>query len=165
MAAKKPSVNNSPNKNGANQYLLDPRQNLCWEYYVDPQSETFGNARQSAVRAGYELDYANQITTSEWFKVKLRRLGMLSKAERNLDEFMDMAVKTSKRLHDQEEVEVVETNPSLVKVKLDASKFVAERLGKDEGYSTRKEVTGKGGGKLEVSVEKREAIGEALDNL
>lgn len=58
MSKKKPKTN----PNGANQYLLDPRQIKCWEYYTNPKSETFSNAYQSAIRAGYENTTSLHIT-------------------------------------------------------------------------------------------------------
>lgn len=151
------------NPNGANQYYLDPRQRLCWEYYINPKSTTFGNAKQSAIRAGYVPDYADQITTAEWFLVKLRRLNMLGKAEKVLDEMLELPVNTlewSGRGEDAEQVVI--TEPALVKVKQDTAKFVAERLGKNEGYSSRSEITGKDGEKLTVSDEKQAAVNAAL---
>jgi len=124
------------NPNGANQFLLDPRQKLCWEFYVDPKSSTFGNATQSAIRAGYETDYAEQITGTEWFKVKVRRLNLLSKAEKGLDEALDIVPVDKDGFPDS----------GLHRVKLDAIKFTASTVGKDEGYSTKVEtdITSKG---------------------
>lgn len=43
------------NPNGSNQYNIDPRQRYMWGLYVDPKSETFGNAYQSAIGVGYIL--------------------------------------------------------------------------------------------------------------
>ena len=117
------------NPNGANQYQLDPRQKLCWEAYVNPKSETFGNAYQSALKAEYEEAYARTITDSEWFREKVRRLNLVSKAEKVLDETLDLvAVNEEGR-----------TDAALQRTKLDAAKFVAQTLGKDNGYSTRTE--------------------------
>lgn|SRR5574343_78739 len=116
------------NPNGSNQYQLDPRQKACWDYYIDPSSPTFSNGMQSAIRAGYEEAYANQITTTEWFKEKLRRANMLNKAERNLDRALDIPIEDEK-LGDRA---------------LKATLFVAERLGKGE-YSNRTEMTGADG--------------------
>lgn len=143
------------NPNGANQYQMDPRQKLCWEYYVNPKSKTFSNAYQSAMEAGYEEATAAQITTMNWFAEKCRRVNMLGKAEKVLDEMLEMPVTIGKmglrrpidgEDYEVEEVGIVTTEPALIKIKQDTAKFVAERLGKDEGYSTRNEVTGKGGG-------------------
>ena len=156
-----------PNPNGANQFQLDPRQNLCWGFYINPKSETFGNGTQSAIKAGYEPDYADQITTVTWFKGKLRRLNMLDKAEKVLDEMLEMPVNTLEYKSTGEEREsVVTTNPALVKVKQDTAKFLAERLGKDEGYSSRNEVTGKGGERLitGLSDEQKAKLDKVLGN-
>lgn len=128
---------NKPNPNGANQFLLDPRQKLCWEYYVNPKSETFGNALQSAIKAGYEEDYAAQITVTEWFKEKVRRLNLLGKAEKVLDETLDLP----KQIDEKGKID-----SSLQKVKLDAAKFVASTQGKSEGYSTKQEIDHTSGG-------------------
>jgi hypothetical protein len=134
------------NPNGANQYQLDPRQKLCWENYINPKSKTFGNAYQSALKAGYEDATATQITTYDWFLEKRRRSNMFSKAEKVLDEMLDMPVEVNKFSGKGEnEVLIMVTDPSLVKIKQDTAKFVAERLGKDDGYSTRSELTGKDG--------------------
>lgn len=137
------------NPNGANQYQLDPRQKLCWELYVNPTSETFGNGLQSAIKAGYSESHANTITTEEWFQGKVRRVGMLSKAEKVLDEMLDMPVEVMKLEKDSEGEygEVVRTEPALIKIKQDTAKFIAERVGK-EHYSNRTEMTGKDGEQL-----------------
>lgn len=114
----------------ANQYLCDPRQKLCWDLYVNPKSETFGNGFQSGIKAGYEKNTAKQITRSDWFIEKIRRLNMLSKAEKVLDDCLEMDTADA---------------PHLLKIKQDTAKFVAERLGKKEGYTTRSELTGADG--------------------
>jgi len=137
------------NPNGANQYQLDPRQKMCWDFYINPKSETFSNAYKSALKAGYEESTALQITTEKWFTERVRRNNMLSKAEKVLDEMLEMPIEVLEWEGRGEEAEqIVVTNPALVKVKQDTAKFVAERLGKDDGYSTRNEVTGKDGERL-----------------
>ena len=123
MARKKET-----NPNGANQYLLDPRQITCWEFYIDPKSETFGNATQSAIKAGYEEATANQITTFDWFIGKRRRLNMLSKAERNLDKVLDTSYESKKGIQ-----------ADVMRIVVDVSKTIATTLGKNEGYSSKVE--------------------------
>lgn len=138
---------NPPNPNDANQYQMDPRQKICWEYYINPRSETFGNGTQSAIKAGYEPDYADQITTVEWFKGKVRRLNMLGKAEKVLDRTLDEYDK----------------DPKLAQ---DSSKFIAKTLGKDEGYSERTELTGLNGKDLfKPSEEDKELVNKALSSI
>lgn len=138
------------NPNGSNQFQHDPRQIRTWELYINPKSETFGNAKQSAIKGGYEPEYAGQITTAEWFIVKLRRLNMLGKAEKVLDETLEMD--DTEPIFVDGEVIDRKRNPALTKIKQDSAKFLAERLGKEEGYSTRHEMTGKNGENLEPLV-------------
>lgn len=123
------------NPNGANQYQLDPRQKLCWQYYNDSKGETFSNAYQSAMKAGYTEGYAAQITTQDWFLEKVRRQGMLSKAEKVLDKTL-----TYEPVDEKGEIKV-----DLVRVQVDVAKHITKTLGKDEGYSERQEHTGKNG--------------------
>ncbi len=112
------------NPNNANQYQLDPRQKLCWENYTNPKSETFGNAYQSAMKAGYEEATAAQITTVDWFIEKRRRLNLVSKAEKVLDETLDyIAVNNEGKIDSQ-----------VGRLKLDAAKHITSSLGQDEGY-------------------------------
>jgi len=135
-------MSNPTNPNGANQWNLDPRQKLCWDFYVNPKSETFGNGTQSAIKAGYEPDYADQITTAEWFKGRVRRLNMLSRAERNLEEVQNLEIK------DEFGRIIGEALRERNKVDL----FVASTQGKNDGWSNRTEVTGADGEKLDYGV-------------
>lgn len=130
------------NPNGANQYNLDPRQRLCWDFYVNPKSETFGNALQSALKAGYEESYSRTITDTEWFCEKVRRLNMLSKAEKVLDRTLDLPA-----VDEEGKVDV-----ALLRVQTDVSKHLTSTLGKNEGYSTRIESTGKDGKDLPTPI-------------
>lgn len=143
LTAEKPT-----NPNGSNQYHMDPRQLACWKYYTDPKSETFGNGKQSALKAGYEEGTAHQITVANWFVAKLRRLKLLDKAEKVLEETLDLDTlgedgKKDKGLH---------------ALKLDAAKFIAKTQGKNEGYSERQELTGKDGSPLITDKEKADEV-------
>jgi hypothetical protein len=139
------------NPNGANQYKMDPRQQLFWELYATPGGETFGNAYQSALQAGYEEVYAVQITGAPWFKEKQRRLNLLSKAEEVLQETLNVdchvpVVGMFGVVRDKETGEVVrKVDTQILKIKQDSAKFIASTQGKDKGYSTRSELTGKDG--------------------
>lgn len=124
-------MNNKTNPNGANQYLMDPRQIKCWELYIDPKSETFGNGTQSAIKAGYEPAYADQITTKPWFVGKVRRLNMLSKAEKVLEKTLDYETDSIGE-DGKTKVQV-----DLLRVQTDVAKTVATTLGKDDGYSSK----------------------------
>ena len=127
---------NKSNPNNSNQYVLDPRQKLCWDLYIDPKSETFGNAYRSAIIARYEEDTALQITTANWFLEKTRRLSLLGKAEKNLEKILDLET------IDEEGTAKTDT----LRIQADITKFVASTQGKNEGYSTKTEqdITSKG---------------------
>lgn len=135
---KAKSSPNNPNK--ANQHKPDPRQKLFLQYYLDPKSETFANALQSGLKAGYELEYSKTILSQDltWLSESLRDEDLLKKAEENLKDVLEM----DDYLVNEEGVKVKRIDH--VKVKLDASKFVASRLGKDK-WSDRTEHTGKDG--------------------
>lgn len=118
--------------------LLDIRKKLTWDNYVNPKSDTFGSAYRSSIKAGYSASYASIVTTSEWFKAKILRLNLLSKAEKVLNKTLDMETMGENGKEDA----------ALIRVQNDSAKFVAKTLGKDEGYSERTEVTGKDGGDI-----------------
>lgn len=129
------------NPHGTNQYQLDPRQKYCWDYYIDIRSDTFSNALQSAIKAGYSANSATHITSQKWFVEKVRKLGFLSKAEQILEDILDMPVVTRElKGKDGEVQEYTVTDASLIKIKQDTAKFICERLGKNEGYSTKQEL-------------------------
>lgn len=118
------------NPNGANQWVVDPRQTLFLENYLNPESETFSNALQSALKAGYSQEFSESITSQmpKWLAESLGELAMLSKAERNLDYYLDL---------DTENVGVTKKGDTftfndarLENIKADISKFIAERIGK-----------------------------------
>jgi phage terminase small subunit len=105
---------------------LSPQQVDFLRYYTDPKSGTFSNATQSAIKAGYSQDYADNLTSlmPDWLSENIgRRKRLLAKAENNLEILLDS----------EDE-----------RVKADMTKFVAKTLGK-ENYSERTEMTGKDG--------------------
>lgn len=131
------------NPNNANQYVMDPRQKLCWELYITPNTEYFGNAYQSAVKAGYEKTSATIITTENWFIGKLRRLQLLGKAEKVLNKTLD---------YETEKDGKVQTD--ILRIQQDTAKFIAKTLGKDEGYSERTELTNPDGNLKTIIINK-----------
>jgi len=113
---------------------LSPQQINFLAYYTNPTSETFSNALQSALKAGYKQEYAENITAlmPNWLSENIgRRKRMLSKAEKKLDELIDS---------------------DDVRVSADVSKFIAKTIGKDEGYSDRTEHTGKNGESISINI-------------
>lgn len=115
--------------------ILTPRMKRMWDFYVKPSSNSFGNALQSALKAGYTDETAHVITGQRWFKTKKRRMQLLGKAEEALQEAVTMDITDAEG----------NTKADLARVKLDAAKFIAKTQGKEDGYSERTEVTGANG--------------------
>lgn len=116
---------------------LDPRQAEFLKRYLDPKSKTFSNALQSALKAGYSQDYAENITVQlpKWLEEKLGKEKLVKKAEKVLENCLDYS--------DEE--------PVKMKLKQDTAKFVASRLGK-KNWSERQELTGKDGKDLPTPI-------------
>jgi len=140
----------------SNQHTPDDREQKCWDLYVKSIAKGTPNAKASALKAGYSEPHADNITLQGWFKgreAKLRRTGMLSKAERNLDKALDESYKD----------EDGKIQSDVMRIVVDVSKTIATTLGKDEGYSSRSEITGKNGEAIELSETKRGFINQALN--
>lgn len=132
---------NPPNPNKANQYQLDPRQKLCWDFYVDPKSETFGNGTQSAIKAGYTEGYADAVLSADWFCVKLWELNSVFNSVKVFKEVFEAS-------HIDPQTNKIDSG--VLRIKADVAKFLASTKGKDEGYSNRTELTGKDGGAIKT---------------
>ena len=96
--------------------IKTPKQIAFLAKYNDPKSNTFGNGLQSAIAAGY-TEYYGRVLTSlmpDWLYDSIRHSKMLDKAERNLDNYLDLKTE----------------DVSLERIKFDTTKFVAERIGR-----------------------------------
>jgi hypothetical protein len=135
------------NPNGANQHTSDPREQIMWDFYVESITKGQPNAYESAIKAGYEESTAKQITVRRWFLERLEdleRKEMLSKAEKKLARTLTYNV----------EKEDGEIKTELLRIQTDVAKFVASTVGKDKGYSSRTEQTGKDGKDLNINIVK-----------
>ena len=133
----------NPNPHGANQYTNDPRQQLCWDLYVVGLSLGIDNAYSAAKEAGYEEETARNITLAGWFMDKkdgLKRKEMLSLAEKVLQDTLTM--------NTSDPTDATRVDHQTHKIKVDVAKLVATTQGKDLGYASRNEVTGKNGGAI-----------------
>jgi len=119
--------------------VLGIQQQMMLAKYFDPNSETFGNAKESALAVGYAN--AGSVTNQQWFKeaLAMSKKLLLNKAERNLDEILDMDChiefrdKLGRLVKDQMTGEVARVvHSGLLKIKADISKFVAAGVGKDD---------------------------------
>lgn len=128
--------------------LLSPQQELFLYQYTNPKSETFGNAVQSALKAGYTENYANNITglMPDWLFENIGDMKRLRRAEKNLTEVQEMEV-----INDEGKVD---TNLLEKRIKVDM--FFAERLNKNK-YSSRSELTGANGESLKLIVDDTES--------
>lgn len=113
--------------------LLTPQQELFLSAYTNPKSETFGNALQSALKAGYTREYSESITAQlpDWLSESLGRSRIVQKAERNLDIALEGG------LDDPEK--------GGKPIQWKATEMALKTQGKDLGYTERTEVTGKDG--------------------
>ena len=93
-----------------------PQQEEFLKNYLDPQSETFGSARASAMKAGFTEDYAETILNRDlkWLNEALEEAQIVSQAMKNLSEFVSNN----------------SDDPVDKKIKFDATKFSLERLNK-----------------------------------
>jgi len=116
---------------------LNPQQILFKEAYLNPDSPTFSNAYRSALQAGYEDEYAKNITSkgNDWMAEIVRDKERVTKAESRLDEILNLDLE----------------DPNKLRAVSDISKFVTSRLAKDK-YSDRQEHTGPGGKELTINV-------------
>ena len=116
--------------------LLTPQQEKFLVNYTNPKSNYFGNAVQSALDAGYEETYANNITglMPDWLFENIGDMKRLRKAEKNLDEVQGIGIYNKEGLPD----------PQLIDKRMKVDFFYAERLNKHK-YSTRSELTGANG--------------------
>lgn len=60
---RKLAVKKASRKLTGNQWQNTPQQNLFMSYYMNPESETFSNAYESALKAKYSIHYATQIAS------------------------------------------------------------------------------------------------------
>lgn len=113
--------------------LLTPQQELFLASYTNPKSDTFGNALQSGLKAGYTREYSESITAQlpDWLSESLGRSKIIQKAERNLDLALEGG------LDDPEK--------GGKPIQWRATEMTLKTQGKDLGYTERTEVTGKDG--------------------
>lgn len=80
LKPKNRSVAKGNGKLFANQWQNTPQQTEFMSYWLDLDSETFGNAYQSALRAGYSNQYANQLASpsinNKWIQEYTNRLNL-----------------------------------------------------------------------------------------
>ena len=110
--------------------ILTPQQETFLSYYTNPKSETFSNALQSALKAGYSQEYSESITSKnlDWLAENVGDMKMLNKAEKVLNKTLEYDAVNSEGKIDT----------SLLAIQNKTAQFVTERLNKNK-YSTKGE--------------------------
>jgi len=136
--------------------LLTPQQESFLSYYTDPKSETFSNAVQSALKAGYQETYANNITglMPEWLLENIGDMKRLRKAEKNLNEVQDLPI-----INEDGKIDT-----QLIEKRTKVDMFIAEKLNKDK-YGKSLDITTKGESIFRPSEKEQEKIDKALGNI
>lgn len=72
--------------------VLSPQQALFLQLYYDRESPTWGNAKQSAITAGFGPEYANSITYKmpKWWSEFVGQHSLIAKIEAHFTEVMSM---------------------------------------------------------------------------
>lgn len=132
---------------------VKPQQMQFLAYYTDPNSETFGNARASALKAKFSVKYADDILYKKpkWFMDYMTEFGgdlkRLQLSEKVFDEVLHLdhvedAIGAFGKIIDKETGKPVRrVNTSIIKEKKDVAKFVSSTIGRGK-YSTKIEVVG-----------------------
>lgn len=123
----------------------NPKNDLMWSMYVDPGSSTFGNARASAIAAGWVKGGANSVTDEPWFLQRCAQSRLVETAEKVLQDMLDTE-DIEKVVFEGKEYNILRTSPALRKIKQDTAKFVAERLAKQH-YAAQSALDVTSGGK------------------
>ncbi len=151
---------------------LDPRQVNFLRFLNDPNSETFGNHYQSALKAKYSKSYAEHITVvagqglSEDVR---RRERLLNKSEQHFEEtlnqdIMEPAMGPFGPIIDKKTKKpIMRRSNVMIGLKNDLSKFIAETAGK-KYYSRRQELGGPNGEKLIIQVSREIAEKNDIDS-
>jgi phage terminase small subunit len=109
---------------GGNQYVEDPRQADFIANYFNPKSKTYSNSYQSAIEAGYSVEYAKTLKSRvNWLSDTVNTITkdkLVSKAKNNLDKLLDSADE---------------------KIQADITKFVAKT---DKDFSDKVDLTSNG---------------------
>ena len=129
--------------------ILNPQQALFLACLTDPNSPTFGNYYQSALKAKYSDEYANTITTKNltWLSGNVGDLALLQKAETVLKETLEtnhivQAMGAFGPLYEgkgKRKKPILKVDVGILGVKNKSAQFVAETLGKKK-YSKKVEL-------------------------
>lgn len=106
--------------------IIDPRQIKTIAFWRNPKSDTFGNVKASAMRAGYAESYADTLSACrpQWFLLSARKdVERVLRAEQYLDEVQGLNIKI-------ENSNLV--NIDVARLKLDVTKLVLKTLARSK---------------------------------
>lgn len=120
--------------------ILNPIREAFIISYTDPKSPTYGNALQSALKAGFSREYAESLLYKKplWLSEIVGRSERLEKARRNMDKFLELKTAEplfqdgGKPIVDPETGEIVtKENPRLLEIQQKATFVVLKTHDKD----------------------------------
>lgn len=78
---------------------LNDQQATFLKAYTDPKSPTWSNYRQSALKAGYSEEYADNLSSlmPDWLSANIGKSNLLQKANKNLEMALDGLLDDSKK--------------------------------------------------------------------
>jgi hypothetical protein len=106
--------------------IPNPQQEQALSFYKNPNSDTFGNLKQSLLKAGFKESYVTSIYTDKpkWITDNVSNtVSMIQQAEKNLQEY------TSEQIDKNDKSKA---NLDFMKIQLDASKFILKTLGRSK---------------------------------
>lgn len=131
---------------------LTPQQQTFLKAFLDPKSDTWGNYKQSALKAKYSEEYADNISSlmPDWLSESIGDSKLVQKATRNLDMALDGL------LDDPEK--------GGKPLQLRATEMALKGLQKGK-WSERAELTGKNGESLFLKEEEKAPIVKAFGEI
>jgi hypothetical protein len=102
---------------------IDPRQTQAIQFYKDPASETFGDLKNSLIKAGFSEKYAMCLRAEKpkWITEYMQsNVDLIQKAEQNLRDYVELCLPLTSESN--------KTEVDIAKMKLDASKFILKNL-------------------------------------
>lgn len=80
-----------PTEGTKQEHTFTPQQQIFIKGYFDPKSETWGNALQSALKAGYSQEYSENIThlMPAWLSDAIGDSKLIQKALKNLTKTLE----------------------------------------------------------------------------
>lgn len=126
---------------------LTVQQQAFLKAYLDPKSETWGNYRQSALKAQYSEEYADNISSlmPDWLSESIGKSKLVQKAEKNLEMALDGALDDPEK--GKKEIQWKATDFTLSRLKKDTYSDRTEHTGKDgEEFTIKTIIINKNGG-------------------